>query len=592
MKSAPLSNLSRNLFGKFFCALLVLGGARAGAVPPPPGSVVPVGEVCRVNPAAQSKRVSALKAAPFFPVPLAPTTANILVVRVDFSDQPMSKTKAETESVMEKLKSFYLENSYGLLTASATVTNRTTGVSIGNNGAYRMPQTLAFYAQGVCSNYDQLAKDALDLAEGDYEVDRSSHIMIYHAGIGAETANDSKCQTDNIWSVFAPTVPVSASQSDGIRNGTGDLFTYDGRAFNGATFVPESELQNIDPLGVICHEYGHQLGLPDLYNGENGASKVGVWSLMDGGIYTGSPRGSNPAYLDAWSKQYLGFFSNPQVVNVSDSPQTFPMGFAAVSSNAYAKIPISGIVGVNPNTEYFLIERRGKSASTGKIFDDAIPYGFSGEGYAIWHVDDSILTDETRLAKNNVNSGTPNFGLDLVEAAGEGKIGTAKSAEGDLFSGSSEITLFAAPHSNSFGGQQTGIAVSGFYGSVLTAKKAFAANTQGIAKVINFPNPGGPAYPQKQGAASGTLTTIVLNTSKPAQDFRLTIHDLSGTLVRDVPEYLIRANAAAMGTEKFVYEHDWDGKTDSGETAAPGVYLYRFRIDDSQSKTGKLILVR
>jgi len=239
-----------------------------------------------------------------------------------------------------------------------------------------------------------------------------------------------------------------------------------------------------------------------------------------------------------------------------------------------------------------LIERRGNSAITGKIFDHALPYGFLGDGYVIWHVDDSILTNESRLAANNVNSGTPNFGLDLVESAGEGKIGPAANTESDSFSGNSEITLFAAPHSNSFGGQQTGITVSGFYSSVLTAKRAFAANMQEIVKIINFPNPGGLAYPQKQGATFGTFTTIVLNTSKPIKDLRLTIHDLSGTLVRDVPEYLIRANATAVGTEKFVYEHDWDGKTDSGKTVEPGVYLYRFRIDESQSKTGKLVIVR
>ena len=63
-------------------------------------------------------------------------------------------------------------------------------------------------------------------------------------------------------------------------------------------------------------------------------------------------------------------------------------------------------------------------------------------------------------------------------------------------------------------------------------------------------------------------------------------------LVRDVPEYLIRGNGSASGNQKFVYEFDWDGRTDSGESAAPGVYFYRFRADDSKFKTGKLVIIR
>ncbi|OGR83089.1 MAG: hypothetical protein A2901_02590 [Elusimicrobia bacterium RIFCSPLOWO2_01_FULL_54_10] len=579
---------SQNRFSNFLFALLLLSPACAWTAPPPPGFTAPDRAVCRINPVAAAQRTSALKAAPFFQVPLSPTTAYVLVIRVDFSDKIMTKTKTETESFMESLKQYYSENSYSLFTVSATVTQSTTSAgNTGAQGAYRLPQTLASYAQGLCTNYDQIAKDALSAANTDYNMAPFNHVMIYHAGIGAETANDSSCQTDNIWSVFAPTIPPTGLQTDGIRS----PMTYNGRTFNGATFVPESEAQNISPLGVICHEYGHQLGLPDLYKTPSN-SVVGKWSLMDAGIYIGSPLGSNPAHLDAWSKQFLGFFSSPQTVTASDSAQTLSLGYAAGTANAYVRIPISGVGGVNPNTEYFLIERRGRSSLTGKIYDDALPYGTLQDGYLIWHVDDSILSSEERLAANSVNSGSPNLGLDLVEAGGTGQAALTSGVESDSFPGSTGRNIFAAPFSNAFGGQQTGIAVTGFYGAALTVKKAFAGESQEITRVINFPNPGGPAYAQKQGAPAGTLTTIVLHASKPAQNILLTLHDMSGALVRDVPEFLIRANGSASGTQKFVYEFDWDGTTDDGGRAAAGVYLYRFRIDDNKSETGKLILIR
>jgi len=54
----------------------------------------------------------------------------------------------------------------------------------------------------------------------------------------------------------------------------------------------------------------------------------------------------------------------------------------------------------------------------------------------------------------------------------------------------------------------------------------------------------------------------------------------------------IKANGSATQTNKFVYEYDWDGTNGENESVASGVYLYRFKIDDSIVKTGKLVLIR
>jgi len=571
------------------CSMLTL----LHAVPPPPGFVRPDREVCRLNPVAYKARVAALKAAPFFPTPLSATTAYVLLIRVDFSDQVMQKTKEDAEAFMESMKKFFLENSYGILTVSATVTNRSTGGTAGGQGAYQLPETLEDYAQGICSNYSLLSKDSLAAADPDYLLSSVpskagtafNHIMIYHAGFGAETSNDPGCQSNNIWSVFAPTVPTTALQNEGVRV----PFEGDGIAFNGVTVVPEFEAQNIDPLGVICHEYGHQLGLPDLYK-TSAESVVGSWSVMDGGIYIGSPVGSNPAYLDPWSKQFLGF-SSPQTHTPTDGGTSLSLGFSINSSNAYFRIPILGVEGVDSANEYFLVERRGKPSKTGKTYDDAIPYDSSGEGYLIWHIDDSIASNATRLDNNSINSGLPHFGVDLVEAGGTGAIAQTNGKDSDMFPGSKGKTLFATPHSNAFNGKQSGIALSGFSGSSFFSKKAFATDSVSIARVINFPNPGGTGYTQKTGAAANTVTTIVLNTTRPPQIMELTIHDLSGQLVREVPENSIKANGLATGTNKFIFEYDWDGRNDNGEGVAPGVYLYRFKADDTVVKVGKLVLV-
>jgi hypothetical protein len=207
-------------------------------------------------------------------------------------------------------------------------------------------------------------------------------------------------------------------------------------------------------------------------------------------------------------------------------------------------------------------------------------------------VDEGIASDESRLQANTVNSGSPHFGVDLVEAGGGGVLEGTAGKDSDPFPGSGGHTLFAAPLSNSFSGQQTGILVSGFSGASLAAKKAFASNSVEVTRAVNFPNPGGPSYVQRSGAPARMVTTIVFHTTRPPQKLALTIHDLSGTLVREVPESEIKANGLATASNKFVFEYDWDGKDNAGNPAAPGVYLYRFKADDAVVKTGKMAIVK
>ncbi|CAM5401883.1 immune inhibitor A domain-containing protein [Kitasatospora aureofaciens] len=65
-------------------------------------------------------------------------------------------------------------------------------------------------------------------------------------------------------------------------------------------------------LGVFAHEYGHDLGLPDLYDtaGKGIDNSVGFWSLMSSGSWLGEGKdsiGDMPNDLDAWSKYQLGW---------------------------------------------------------------------------------------------------------------------------------------------------------------------------------------------------------------------------------------------------------------------------------------------
>jgi immune inhibitor A len=62
---------------------------------------------------------------------------------------------------------------------------------------------------------------------------------------------------------------------------------------------------------VFAHEYGHDLGLPDLYDyyGENG---TGFWTLMSSGSWIDKGKntiGNKPSHMGAWEKFQLGWLN-------------------------------------------------------------------------------------------------------------------------------------------------------------------------------------------------------------------------------------------------------------------------------------------
>jgi immune inhibitor A len=64
-------------------------------------------------------------------------------------------------------------------------------------------------------------------------------------------------------------------------------------------------------VGVFAHEYGHDLGLPDLYDyyGENG---TGFWTLMSSGSWMDEGEdtiGNAPSHMGAWEKFQLGWLN-------------------------------------------------------------------------------------------------------------------------------------------------------------------------------------------------------------------------------------------------------------------------------------------
>ncbi|MCW5851783.1 MAG: immune inhibitor A [Anaerolineae bacterium] len=69
--------------------------------------------------------------------------------------------------------------------------------------------------------------------------------------------------------------------------------------------------------GVVIHELGHALGLPDLYDtGSGGETSVTIWDPMSLGMFPGKLLETNPVQMSAWSKVALGW-ATPQVISTT-----------------------------------------------------------------------------------------------------------------------------------------------------------------------------------------------------------------------------------------------------------------------------------
>ncbi|HEY3015914.1 MAG TPA: immune inhibitor A domain-containing protein [Nocardioides sp.] len=137
------------------------------------------------------------------------------------------------------------------------------------------------------------------------------HFQAIHAGMGEEAGGGAQ-GTDAIWShrSFAYASLRGTAGPDNFKNG-GVPIGDSGIWIGDYTTEPEN-----GGLGVFTHEFGHDLGLPDLYDTNGGDNGTGFWTLMSGGSWLNHGTdsiGSTPDYYGPWEKLQLGWLDYKQV---------------------------------------------------------------------------------------------------------------------------------------------------------------------------------------------------------------------------------------------------------------------------------------
>lgn len=224
------------------------------------------------------------------------------------------------------------------------------------------------------------------------------HIVIVAAGYehGYEgDASPTPAVHAHRWSLGG-TVPPA--QFDGVTLCEG---------YSGGGYVQIGELHTDHPatIGVPCHELGHDMGLPDLYDLTCVSQGIGGWGLMGyGGWGTAagdSHLGATPTHLCAWSKDQLGFVTPA----VATSNQDYTLVAAGEPGYNVLRVPAGP-------TESFLIENRQLNNFDAGLYRwcSLSSGGTSGGGLAIWHIDTSIY-DNDNWARKMVDLEEANQGL-------------------------------------------------------------------------------------------------------------------------------------------------------------------------------------
>ncbi|HOL81977.1 MAG TPA: M6 family metalloprotease domain-containing protein [Ignavibacteriales bacterium] len=340
----------------------------------------------------------------------------LLMILIDFPDIKAKISKTAFENLMNQnkyggigsFKDYYLSQSFGQL-------NITTDVY----GWYTAKYNHDYYGKEENGSHDSqpyaLAREAVDAAYNDgvnfanYDNDKDGNldaVMIIHAGYGQEAGAPSTTIWSHRWSLSAGGLAV----------------TYNGVYINDYAIQPElanASGSNITNIGVIVHEFGHILGLPDWYDTDyatNGqAFDLGQWDVMAGGSWNNN--GKTPTNHNSFSRWWLGWIEPVEL----KEPGTYTLKSMSKYHEFYiVRTPVKG--------EFFMLENRQK-----ELFDSVLP----GKGMLIYHVDSNYIAQNWN--SNTINTIPEHQGLDIEEADNDRSNG---SYAGDPFPGTTNNTSF------------------------------------------------------------------------------------------------------------------------------------------------------
>ncbi len=402
-------------------------------------------------PALSDEQIALRRSQSRFNAPAATQTAsplNIaprgLIILVNFSDKKFSTDRAEIDSMI-KGQNYTRKYSYSYTSYGREIT-----VDVDSKGSARQYFHDVSYGQ-YNPQFDIVGPVTLSKASTYYGKNRtSSSIDIYAYKMVEEATqlaydschvdwslydNDGDKTVDFVYFLYAGYGEADGGGDNVIWPHKGSMkddwnvsnYKVNGYLIN--NYACSNEISHIsgfhDGIGTFCHEFGHVLGLPDLYNTGSGTIRtLDDWDIMDYGCYNDD--GNTPCAYSGYERFFCGW-AKPQILTDSAYYELKELN----GSNTVLLVSTTdqhNLIGNDPNpTTFYLLENRQQSG-----WDKALV----GHGLMLT----KIKYNYTRWKNNTPNNYTSSMGVDIIEA--KTNTSTSSNAATDLFpAGATKYTI-------------------------------------------------------------------------------------------------------------------------------------------------------
>lgn len=376
------------------------------------------------------------------------TESQYLVILVGFSDLPFTFTNNDFDKWLNEpgyavdggtgsVKDYYRDNSMGQFIPNFTVL-----------GPYTLSYTQKYYAgnsedTGEDTNPRAMIVDACKIAK---EQNPDIDFSIFD--------NDKDGYMDNVNVVYAGYSEASTGNADDMwpHSWTLDEFslTIDGTIIDAygcsAEFVG-ADGKKMDGIGTFTHEFGHVLGLKDMYDTDEYIDGYGLdpgdYSIFASGSYNNESR--TPPCLMAFERMQMGWCNPVELKEAAD------IALNPISENVAYYIDAQPQRAEGTGHEWFVLENRQR-----KGWDTYLP----AHGLLIYHYDYTDEMVEKYWSVNGPNNNSKHRCMYIKAADG---IDDSNTRNGDTYpgrSGNTEFTDTSTPGATNWAGEKTNVPIT------------------------------------------------------------------------------------------------------------------------------------
>ena len=253
-----------------------------------------------------------------------------VVILANFKDVKFKYTKEDYEKMLNEegysdysstgsARDYFIDSSYGKFSPTFEV-----------YGPYDLSKNMSEYGGNDRSGSDRnptgMVVEVCKLAEADgvdfskYDTDNDGYVdnvYVFYAGKGEANGGSEDTVWPHRW-VIDPTYNFSGTKEDTKVSG---VYLYDYACSNEICEENQHYIGNdLQGVGTFIHEYGHVLGLPDLYyTGYGNARTLEIYDVMDYSNYLNY--GRTPVSYSAYERMFCEWVTPEQIFPDGNSTQ-------------------------------------------------------------------------------------------------------------------------------------------------------------------------------------------------------------------------------------------------------------------------------